>query len=289
MEEHLVQQLVRKRTEVEEASSGGEYLPLSVYHQRGFPVDLIEARCLDKRQHPVLGLTYRVSIDSVYSKAIEEMVRSELFEHKQRKRPNTQPAAGERPAANDSEEEEEASKKKRRKGSSSSSREASSSNESSSTSSSASAKEKKAKRSRKKNKREKKEKKSKKGNKDKKEKKDKKDKEAAAAAEKAARAEAAAVRRLASKVLAKTAPLIAALKAGIDDAAFKHLPKFAVTPVQNGVAVLGKYNMEAMAVIGKGSVKLSFTEEDLNSAVSSAYSANGLMQKLLKTTREHVQ
>lgn len=51
----------------QEYYDGGEFLPLSVWKQRGFDEASIEQRSLeaDKLQHPVLGLCYRVKTANV--------------------------------------------------------------------------------------------------------------------------------------------------------------------------------------------------------------------------------
>ena len=82
MEEFVISSIARSRTETEEAVQGGEYLPLSVYKQRGFPTELIEERCKDVRDHEMLGPCYRLVIDGVYSTVVETMIRSELMDHK---------------------------------------------------------------------------------------------------------------------------------------------------------------------------------------------------------------
>ena len=45
-------------------ASNGEYLPLSVYAQRGFDVSRIAATFKNKEEHPHLGTAYRVAINS---------------------------------------------------------------------------------------------------------------------------------------------------------------------------------------------------------------------------------
>lgn len=51
----------------QEYVDGGEYLPLSVWRNRGFDTERIEARTVeaDKMMHPVLGLCYRVKTASM--------------------------------------------------------------------------------------------------------------------------------------------------------------------------------------------------------------------------------
>ena len=71
--------MCRLKIEEEQAKSGGDWLPLSVYKQRGFDTDLIEQKCTDTRIHKIFGKVYRVTIDSLYSATIEKAVRKELF------------------------------------------------------------------------------------------------------------------------------------------------------------------------------------------------------------------
>ncbi len=78
----VVQRLTIRKLEEEVSTFGGEYLPLSVHKTRGFDCDMIVKNCKDTGEHDVLGLCYRVSIRSAYSRTIEQMVREELNEWK---------------------------------------------------------------------------------------------------------------------------------------------------------------------------------------------------------------
>jgi hypothetical protein len=66
--DELKQYCARKFQKVEQHQQyyedGGQFLPLSVWERKGFPVADIEAKSLpsDRRTHPVLGNTYRVAI-----------------------------------------------------------------------------------------------------------------------------------------------------------------------------------------------------------------------------------
>jgi hypothetical protein len=53
------------------AADQGTYLPLSVYKRRGFDTKLIKQYCTDKKEHPVLGMTYRVMLASGGSSATD--------------------------------------------------------------------------------------------------------------------------------------------------------------------------------------------------------------------------
>jgi len=112
LEEHLINIICRQRTEREETSAGGKYLPLSVWKNKGFDADCIEANCTDFEDHKILGRCYRVVIKGVWSTTIEEAVRKEILNSK---RPNLgkKRSVSKSPAANaplpqleDSKEEE---------------------------------------------------------------------------------------------------------------------------------------------------------------------------------------
>eukprot|EP00969_Alexandrium_andersonii_P186776 8252302-Alexandrium_andersonii.AAC.1 len=55
LEAVVVEKLSTIRKAWEEAKVGGEYLPLSVYAQRGFDAAAIAERCTDKLEDPILG------------------------------------------------------------------------------------------------------------------------------------------------------------------------------------------------------------------------------------------
>jgi hypothetical protein len=69
-------------------SSGGAYLPLSVYAARGFNTKDIEEKCTDTQMHPVLGQTYRVAVSEKtdVTETATEAVQKLLVEGKQRKK-----------------------------------------------------------------------------------------------------------------------------------------------------------------------------------------------------------
>ena len=79
LKELVVNTITKARIEQEEATCGGRYLPLSVYANQGFDVELIKAHCTDTEEHEFLGTCYRVKIKEVLSRTIEEAVRKELF------------------------------------------------------------------------------------------------------------------------------------------------------------------------------------------------------------------
>ena len=82
IENFVVKELSRKRSEIEESSIGGEYLPLSVYKKRGYDRDMIEKNCQNVLNDPVVGKVYKLDIRAGYSKTVEAMVKSELYRQK---------------------------------------------------------------------------------------------------------------------------------------------------------------------------------------------------------------
>ncbi len=82
----VLQALSQKVIESRIAGARGEYLPLGAYAARGFDVNLIEAKCTDKKEHPILGTTYRVDIDYQDKKQEAQRVREELLKSVQERR-----------------------------------------------------------------------------------------------------------------------------------------------------------------------------------------------------------
>ncbi len=69
-----------------EAQYGGEYLPLSVYAQKGFNTEDIEKNCKDTRLCSVLGLCYKVSILGSKSSMIFSEVEKKLANREELRR-----------------------------------------------------------------------------------------------------------------------------------------------------------------------------------------------------------
>ena len=75
-----VQEFMKKRrVEMAESDIGGTYLPLSVYKMQGYDTEAIEANCKDKREHSVLGMTYKVKLESEHHSAREELEREQVL------------------------------------------------------------------------------------------------------------------------------------------------------------------------------------------------------------------
>ena len=79
VEHALAKQLIRKEEEILRTKSSGEYLPLEVYQARGFNSDKIKKDCKDCELHPVLGMTYRVSIKMKEEETIKTKVWEDLL------------------------------------------------------------------------------------------------------------------------------------------------------------------------------------------------------------------
>lgn len=75
----VIETLARRRTDAITSKLAGTYLPLSVYEKQGFDVKLIEDRCKDHKEHPVLGLVYRVPLESLERSQVEAKIREQLL------------------------------------------------------------------------------------------------------------------------------------------------------------------------------------------------------------------
>ena len=65
----------RSTTVFNETNYSGEYLPLSVYKQRGYDIDQIAQHCRDVREDEIFGKVYRVKTMAVHSQTAEEQER----------------------------------------------------------------------------------------------------------------------------------------------------------------------------------------------------------------------
>ena len=82
----------RKITELK-ASIHGEYLPLSVWVQRGFDGDRIKRLCTDIKPHTVLGDTYRIDIVHIDESVVQQQVEESLAQKTQNVRKKRKSAA----------------------------------------------------------------------------------------------------------------------------------------------------------------------------------------------------
>lgn len=78
----LANRVARQRTDKAEANVGGEYLPLSVWAQRGFDVARIVEYSTPQNamEHPVLGSCYRVAITSLNRSVADVQVRTQVLQ-----------------------------------------------------------------------------------------------------------------------------------------------------------------------------------------------------------------
>lgn len=165
---HLVETLVKRRVDSLTSIICGSYLPLSVYERQGYDVHQIKSNCSDVKQHAVLGQVYRVAIETLDRRTMEEKSREAVLKTMMKVSPTAdQPS----PIALSSTDATSAPKLKE-----ASSESSSDSDADSSVSSSSSDKKKKKKKSKGTSAKSKKAKKSKKEKKGKSSKKDKKDK-----------------------------------------------------------------------------------------------------------------
>ena len=76
---HLVEILVKRRVDSLTSIITGSYLPLSVYKQQGYDTDQIEQHCSDVKDHAVLGRVYRVAIETLDRRTMEERSREAVL------------------------------------------------------------------------------------------------------------------------------------------------------------------------------------------------------------------
>jgi DNA-directed RNA polymerase subunit RPC12/RpoP len=104
----LVNAITHSQVNRVSAKLGGEYLPLSVYQQKGFDIKEIEAKCTDTMTHPIFGTVYRVQILGMTRASEAEDVRKsvqEKVEHRSAKLPKKLVDAAQEAADQDAEEE----------------------------------------------------------------------------------------------------------------------------------------------------------------------------------------
>ena len=74
---HMTDVLTSRAVSFEKESEKGEYLPATVYLAKGFTQDHIDS-CQDRRDHPNLGETIRIPIQSRTTGEIREKITEEL-------------------------------------------------------------------------------------------------------------------------------------------------------------------------------------------------------------------
>ena len=274
-----VEDVMRKaRRETQLTDVGGEYLPLSVYKQRGYDVDQIEKHCHDVREDEIFGKVYRVKTMAVHSQTAEEQERVLTYR-------------GTRKAKKPAELEDKPAEEEEAVAVSSGSSDSDSDSDSSSSSSRKHKKSKKG--------GSKKDKK-KKGSKHEMSKKDVKRmrKEEAAAKQRAKEeqqrkvARAAEVRRCktdATKVLAKVAPLQVEFQNLLADTGMTHVPKFAAQKAKACAKQLEKVEVEAKAKLHQEDPSaLSVTLADVTDIVQGSRTSLALLKDFLQSARKHL-
>lgn len=235
-----------------ESSSGGQYLPLSVYEKRGFDIQRIQVECKDTQLHPILGLTYKIRLSGDVDKSLETTTREKRYSKK------------------------ESLNKKKRKAASDDSSEASDDDDS--TSSGKRGKKDKGK-DKAKGKPSKKEKKVK--EKKEREEHEKKDREKL---ERAAKAKAGKDRGDATKILSKLVSATCLLESELKQKLTTKLPTFAVNQAQSALDSLMAIKKNAEDCIKKGS-ELNHTLPEVADAVKTAQSQTTFLSSMLAAAR----
>ena len=290
----LIQTLVNKRVDTVRAKLSGTWLPLSVYERQGFDIADIESKCQDKKEHPILGMTYRVQLAELGRESCEEVHRVQVLKNLQRPKIIENGDAEGSAAAADKHEP------KADDISDNSSSESSNSSSSSSSSSSHKKKSKKHKNKDKKNRKSKKNKKAKKCKKDKNDKHGKKDKDeskdnsekqqqgkpkgkdAAATKAKAAKEELDRTKQLnkerraiderAKRICTKVANPIYQLELAMKDKLIQKVASFALDAAAASLKQLTKMRTDSQNVLKNANKPVSFdwTLEDVQAAVTEA-------------------
>lgn len=277
-------------------SSGGSYLPLSVYARDGYDVDRIAKECKDTMVHPVLGLVYRVAIFSKKSENESETrsVQSLLAQGKRKSQ-----MAKEMKQQRQQEQHQEPTKTKKTSKTSSSSSSSNNSSETTSNSSSSSSdsstdddkKNKKAKQLKAKEKRARKAAaKAKKLAAKKAAKKAKKQRKAKEAAKKSELDERKRKKQLeadATKVKMKVGPLIAGFTRALSDELAKQVPTSSTKAAQKLLKELNSYDTEAKEILAGTRQKLSISADAIDLQWKLAKKELQLLEGFLAALRKH--
>ena len=258
----------KRRVETDATDIGGTYLPLSVYGQQGFDTEAIKANYVDKREHPVLGTTYKVKLDSERRSALEQVERE--FVLRKTGQRHREVADG----TCDDDKDAAGSKQGKRK---------SPSSDGASTSSQSSSSEKN-----------KKKKKKSKHHKKKGPKIDKNDAEAAKKAEKqrqlAATAESRRAKQDATKMSAKVTPALLQLQSVLSDEHIAHVPKFATEKAKHVQKKLLAFDKESKVVLTSKCDVTSVLSSlaDVAEACKEAATMTMMIREMLGTARRHI-
>ena len=79
----VTNKVTHRHVETQHSEKLGTYLPLSVYKSKGYSIKRIKARCTDKKWHPVLGMCYRVVVESHATSADDQKAEEEELQQVQ--------------------------------------------------------------------------------------------------------------------------------------------------------------------------------------------------------------
>ena len=270
----------KRRIEKTLTSTGGRYLPLSVYERLGYDIEAIRDNCTDTQHDDMLGTLYRVT-STLVEKVTEEQWEKEFLMSltgKPKKKVNA--TLPDEPQV------------------------LSSQCSSTTTTSSSSSSSKRVRRKGKKDKTGKNDKKDKKDKADKADKKDaatgikemkkkmeaekKKSREEAKARQRAL-ADARKVKTDCAKVIAKISPLLCEWMSISKDAAFDHVPSFAKKKAKDSVRPLEKLDAEAHGKLDQESpTTLSVQLCDVADMCTQMRAALNLVREMIQAARRHV-
>ena len=76
MVEYVAEKIAKTRSDYRDQCSEYGYYPLGYYEKNGYDIAAIKEHCMHKREHPFLGMTYRVDIDKGREGQLNERVRT---------------------------------------------------------------------------------------------------------------------------------------------------------------------------------------------------------------------
>ena len=298
-EQFAAEAVSRMREKFEETKAGSEYLPLTVWAQRGFDTTMIEETTEphNKKWHKNLGWTYRIPIESLFKGITVKELKSELLERKSKAKARKEAitikedealASGEKDKKRAKKESEEA------EGSTSEKEESNSSQNSDDDSSSSSDKKKKKKHKKSKAKKDKKDGKNKKEKDKKKElsekEKNRKKEEAMRKREIELRAmkEKKEAQRVATLMLEKTSAVKVQLEEALGSKIITRVAQFARKDAQDSLKAIVDFHEQAKACLAQKGPNPSFNAEDVKATAASAKRRCMFLTDLLKSTQKHL-
>jgi hypothetical protein len=95
--------------------------------------------------------------------------------------------------------------------------------------------------------------------------------------------------KFATRVLAKSAPIVLKLKSLLGDKVITHVADFAVSPARESLDTFKKWHVAAEACLKKGgAVSLNVDADTIEAAGKIATERTNLLAKMLDTARRHV-